>query len=75
MSQGAAKRVVAMVRAASGGDREARRALTELWRLAAVVDLERPPAGLVGPPPEPQGRAVAAPRGPEGSPGRGAGRG
>jgi hypothetical protein len=61
VSQDAAVRVVAMVRAASGGDARARRALTALWRLATVVDLERPPAGLVGPPPGRPGQAGAAP--------------
>ncbi len=58
MSQGVARRVVAMVRAASGGDPEARAALTELWRLATVVDLERAPAGLQSPPPKQGGGAA-----------------
>ncbi|MEZ4269550.1 MAG: hypothetical protein R3F39_24595 [Myxococcota bacterium] len=65
MSQGAAKRVVAMVRGAAAGEAGARRALVELWRLATVVDLERAPASLQGPPPKGEGRARAPVRGPK----------
>ncbi|MCB9729558.1 MAG: hypothetical protein H6744_08415 [Deltaproteobacteria bacterium] len=62
MSQGAARRVVRLVRAAARGEAGARRAVTELWKLATVVDLDRQPATLRGRPVT----AASAPR-PEGT--------